>query len=56
MGLPKTRTQNDAIWVIIDRFTKIDTSMNSNSSLRLARFYIQEVMRLSGALVSIVSD
>lgn len=23
MGLPKTRTQNDAIWVIVDRFTKI---------------------------------
>ena len=58
-GLPRTRHQLDAVWVIMDRLTKsvhflpIRTTYSLD---RLARMYIQEVVRLHGVLVSIVSD
>ena len=58
-GLPRTPTGKDAIWVIVDRLTKsahflairVDFSLE-----RLARLYINEILRLHGAPVSIVSD
>ena len=58
-GLPRTPTGKDAIWVIMDRLTrsayflaiKVDFSLE-----RLARLYINEIVRLHGAPISIVSD
>ena len=58
-GLPRTPTGKDAIWVIVDRLTRsahflairVDFSLE-----RLARLYINEILRLHGAPVSIVSD
>jgi len=59
MGLPRTQKIHDAVWVIIDRLpksahllpVKMDYSLN-----RLAKLYIDEVVRLYGVPVSIVSD
>ena len=58
-GLPRTPTGKDAIWVIVDRLTRsahflairVDFSLE-----RLARLYINEIVRLHGAPASIVSD
>src|SRR5688500_10443574 len=58
-GLPKTRRQNDSIWVIVDRMTKsahfilVKTSFNADD---YARAYIQEILNLHGALLSIILD
>ncbi|WMV45430.1 hypothetical protein MTR67_038815 [Solanum verrucosum] len=58
-GLPRTQRNHDAIWVIMDRLTnsahflaiRMDYSLE-----RLAELYINEIVRLHGILVSIVSD
>jgi len=58
-GLPRTQKRHDAIWVIVDRLTKsayflaIRTTFNAE---QLADLYIQEVVRLHGIPLSIVSD
>ena len=59
MGLPRTLTGKDAIWVIMDRLTRsahflairVDFSLE-----RLARLYINEIVRLHGAPTSVVSN
>ena len=58
-GFPLTQRKHDAIWVIVDRLTKsahflpirLDYSMD-----RLADLYVNEIVRLHGIPVSIVSD
>ena len=58
-GLPRTSRQNDAIWVIIDRLTKSAhfLPIRWGSSLEyLAKRYVNEIVRLHGMPVSIVSD
>ncbi len=58
-GLPHTQKNHDVVWVIIDRLTmsahflpvRIDYSLE-----RLAKLYIDDVVRLHGVPVSIVSD
>jgi hypothetical protein len=58
-GFPKGRKGNDAIWVIVDRLTKSTLFLPikmTNSVDKLAKIYINEVVRLHGILVSIVSD
>ena len=58
-GLPLTQRKHDSIWVIIDRLTKsahfvpvrMDYSMD-----RLAELYVDEIVRLHGVPLSIVSD
>ena len=58
-GLPRTATGKDAIWVIVDQLTRsahflairVDFSLE-----RLARLYINEIVRLHGAPASIVSN
>ena len=58
-GLPKTQRGHDVIWVIVDRLTKSAhfIATNNTSSLeRYARLYVDEIVRLHGAPVSIVSD
>ena len=58
-SLPLTQKKHDSLWVIIDRLTKsahfipirIDYSMD-----RLAELYVDEIVRLHGVPLSIVSD
>ena len=59
MGLPRTPKQHDAIWVIVDRLTKSAhfLPIRQNDSLdNLARIYVNEVVRLHGVPLSVVSD
>ena len=58
-GLPRTRKEHDAIWVIVDRLTKYAHFLAMNIKdqlLKLAKMYIEEIIRLHGVLASIVSD
>ena len=58
-GLPQTQRQHDAIWVIVDRLTKSTHFLlvNVEDSLeKLAQLYVDEIVRLHGVPVSIVSD
>ena len=58
-GFPLTQKKHDSVWVIVDRLTKsshflpvrLDYSMD-----RLVELYVNEVVRLHGIPVSIVSD
>ena len=58
-GLPRTKTDHDAIWVIVDRLTKsahfLHVSMK-NLVEALGRLYVKEIVKLHGIPVSIVSD
>ncbi|KAL8110718.1 hypothetical protein AgCh_026455 [Apium graveolens] len=59
VGLPKTKSNHDAIWVIIDRLTKSAhfLPISEKYSLdRLVKLYLDEVVTKHGVLVSIVSD
>ena len=58
-GLPRTQRQHDAIWVIVDRLTKSPHFLPVNvvdSLEKLAKLYVDEIGRLHGVPVSIVSD
>ncbi|KAL3510631.1 hypothetical protein ACH5RR_030032 [Cinchona calisaya] len=58
-GLPRTRLGHDCIWVIVDRLTKsahflplkVSTPMD-----RLVRIYMDNIVKLHGVPVSIISD
>ena len=57
--LPKTSRKNDAVWVIVDRLTKSAHFLPIKWGItleQLARKYIDEVVRLHGVPLSIVSD
>ncbi|XP_050378569.1 uncharacterized protein LOC126795878, partial [Argentina anserina] len=58
-GLPRSKKGHDAIWVIVDRLTKsahfLPVSMKYSVDV-LGKLYVDEVVRLHGAPVSIVSD
>ena len=58
-GLPRTQRQHDAIWVIVDRLTKSAHFLPiivEDSLEKLAQLYVDEIVRLHGVPVSIVSD
>jgi hypothetical protein len=58
-GLPKEKGGNNAIWVIVDRLTKsaLFLPMRKTYSIdKLAQLYVNEVIRLHGVPMSIVSD
>ena len=58
-GFPMSRGQKDAIWVIVDRLTKVAhfIPINIKYSLeKLAQLYVQEIVRLHGVPSCIVSD
>ena len=58
-GLPRTQRQHDVIWVIVDRLTKSAYFLpvsNDDPLEKLAQLYVDEIMRLHGVPVSIVSD
>ncbi|XP_062119362.1 uncharacterized protein LOC133833121 [Humulus lupulus] len=59
VGLPKTSKQHDAIWVIVDRYTKSAHFLPVRMTYTMdqwAELYVQEVVRLHGVPVSIISD
>ena len=59
VGLPRTSRGMDSIWVVVDRMTKsahflpVRTTFNA---YRLATIYVDEIVRLHGVPVSIVSN
>ena len=58
-GLPRTRRQHDAIWVTVDRLTKSTHFLlvsNDDPLEKLAQLYMEEIVRLHGVPISIVSD
>ena len=59
VGLPRAPRGYDAIWVIVDRLTKSThfLAIRNNFFLnRLAELYVDEIVKLHGVPVSIVSD
>ncbi|XP_038715044.1 uncharacterized protein LOC120008739 [Tripterygium wilfordii] len=59
MALPMTPKQNDTVWVIVDRLTKSAhfLPVNKTDTLdSLSTLYVQEIVRLHGVALSILSD
>ena len=59
IGLPRTQRQQDAIWVIVDRLTKSPHFLpvsNDDPLDKLAQLYVEEIVRLHGVPISIVSN
>ena len=57
--LPRTQPDYDAIWVIVDRLTKSAhfLAIRNNFFLdKLAKLYINEIVKLHGVSISTVSD
>ncbi|GKD41687.1 reverse transcriptase domain-containing protein, partial [Tanacetum coccineum] len=57
--LPKTSTEHDAIWVIVDRLTKSAHFIPiraTDSMETLTRLYIKEIVSRHGVPISIISD
>ena len=58
-GFPLTQKKHDYVWIIVDKLTKsthflpvrLDYSMD-----RLAKLYVNEIVKLHGILISIVSN
>ena len=58
-GLPRSPKGNDAIWVIVDRLTKSThflTMKVGRPINKLTQQYLDEIVRLHGVLVSILSN
>ena len=56
---PRTPQGHDAIWVIVDKLTKLTHFLTVRMTFTFEKFYplyIREIVRLHGVLVSIVSD
>jgi hypothetical protein len=59
VGLPRTQKGNDSFWVIVDRLTKVAHFIPVKTTFethKLAELYIDNILKLHGALKSIVSD
>ena len=58
-GLPRTWRQHNAIWVIVDKLTKSAHFLpvsNDDPLDKLAKLYVEEIVRLHGVPISIASD
>nr|GFD33276.1 hypothetical protein [Tanacetum cinerariifolium] len=58
-GLPQTQRRHDAIWVVVDRLTKLAHFLPIRKDYpvsRLAKIFQQEIVRLHGTPSAIVSD
>ena len=58
-GLPRTHSGNDAIWMIIDRFSKQAHFLRvrkTNKPPHMAKFFIAQVFKHHGLSRSIVGD
>ena len=59
VGLPLTGRKHNSVWVMVDRLTKLAHFLlvRTDYSLdKLAKLYIEEIVRLHGIPVSIISD
>ena len=59
VGLPRTRSQNDSIWVIVDRLTKSSHFIPVKpmySTEEYARLYINKIVSIHGIHVFIILD
>ena len=59
VGLPRTSSGHNAIWVIVDRLTKVAHFIPVNTSYtgdKLAQLYIDRIVKLHGVPSRIVSD
>jgi transposase InsO family protein len=59
MGLPRTQSGYDSIWVIMDRLTKVAHFIpvkTTYSGLQLAELYMSRIVCLLGVAKKIVSD
>jgi hypothetical protein len=59
VGLPRTSTGYDSIWVIVDRLTKVAHFIlvkTTYSGARLAELYMARIVCLHGVPEKIVSD
>ena len=57
--LPHSPKGNDSIWVIVDRLTKVAHFIAIKTTYRvekLAELYMDNILKLHGAPISIVSD
>ena len=58
-GFPLTQQKHDSVWVIVDRLTKFADFIPIRidySTDRLAKLYVDEIVRLHGVPLSIVFD
>ncbi|WMV44978.1 hypothetical protein MTR67_038363 [Solanum verrucosum] len=58
-GLPRSRRQHDSIWVVVDRMTKSAHFLRIKTTYTTevyAKLYLQEMFRLHGVSISIISD
>ena len=58
-GLPRTRSGNDVVWIIVDRLSKSAYVLSIRMTIsmsELAELYIDEIVRLHGVPIFIVSD
>ena len=59
VGLPTTSRGHDAIWVVVDRLTKMCQLVPTKTTVKtpkLARLFMDNIYRLYGLPASIVSD
>ena len=59
VGLPRTPRGKDAIWVVVDRLSKVAHFIpirSTNSANDLVPLYMREIVRLHGVPRSIISD
>jgi hypothetical protein len=59
VGLPRTQSGYDSIWVIMDRLTKVTHFIpvkTTYSRLQLAELYMSRIVCLHGVPKKIVSD
>jgi hypothetical protein len=59
VGLPRTQSGYDSIWVIVDRLTKVTHFIpvkTTYSGLQLAELYMSRIVCLHGVPKKIVSD
>ena len=59
VGLPQSRHGNDAIWVIIDRLTKVAHFIpvkTTHATQKLAKLYLSCILCLHGIPKTIISD
>ena len=56
---PQTQRRHDAVWILVDRLTKSAHFLVVQMTFTLEEFfrlYIQEIVRLHGVPVSIISE